>query len=87
MYLRDKIKLTAKVYRDNLSTVDPMTALLGKTIAAVAIEYGTVPQKTKFESTYAQIVSVEEDDEEGVESWTINGLFERNDFRIIMTTK
>jgi len=82
-----KIKFTAKVYRDNIATVDPMTLMLGKTIGALAIEYGTAPQKVKFGSTYAQITSIEEDDEEGVESWTISGLFERNDFTITLSTK
>jgi len=82
-----KIKFTAKVYRNNLSTIDPMTLLLGKTIAGIDVTYGTAPQKVTFASTYAQINTVEEDDEEGVESYTINGLFERNDFRVILSTK
>lgn len=82
-----KIKFTAKVYRDNLATLDPMTAMLGKTIGTLEIEYGIVPQKVKYSSTYAQITSIEEDDEEGVETYTISGLFERNDFRIVMSTK
>ena len=82
-----KIKFTAKVYRDNLSTVDPMTLLLGKTIAAIEVTYGTAPQKVTYASSYAQINTVEEDDEEGVESYTINGLFERNDFTVTLSTK
>jgi hypothetical protein len=64
-----------------------MTLLLGKTIAGIEVTYGTAPQKVTFASTYAQINTVEEDDEEGVESYTINGLFERNDFRVILSTK
>lgn len=80
-----KIKWTAKVYRDVLATVDPMTALLGKTIAAITFEYGTAPQKVKFDMTYCQITDIEQDDEEGVETWTLSGLCERNNFTITLT--
>lgn len=82
-----KIKWTAKVYRDVLATVDPMTALLGKTIAAVTFEYGTAPQKVKFDMTYCQITDIEQDDEEGVETWTLSGLCERNNLTITLSTK
>ena len=82
-----KINFTAKVYRDNLTTVDPMTLMLGNTGAAITIEYGTAPQKLKYNMTYAQITKIEDDDEEGVDTWTISGIAERNDFSIVMTTK
>ena len=82
-----KIKGTFKVYKELPSTLDPETALMGKTISTFAIEYGTVPQKIKFSSSYAQIVSIDPDDENGVETWTLGVLFERNDFTITVTTK
>lgn len=82
-----KIKFTANVYRDNLSTVDPSALLTAQTRAAVTVEFGALPQKTKYNMTYAQITEIEDDEEEGVDTWTISGLAERNDFSIVFTTK
>lgn len=82
-----KISWSAKVYKDIPSVVDPETALTTKSIAAWAIEYGTVPQKVKFASTYGQITEVSHSDESGVETWDLKGIFERNDFTITVSTK
>jgi len=82
-----KIKWTAKVYKDIPATVDPETALLNKTIGAFTIEYGTVPQKVSFNSTYSQITGIKHDEEDGVECWTLEGLFERNHFTVVVSTK
>ncbi len=82
-----KIKWKAKVYKDTI--VDPEHALLNPTdhIAAVTIEYGAVPQKYKWTSAYGQITNISNSDESGVETWDLEGLFERNDFTITLSTK
>lgn len=81
-----EIKWKAKVYRDIPGVVDPLTALTGKTIAALTVEYGAVPQKIKMDSQYTQITNIDNSDEEGVETWDIEGICARNDFRLVLTT-
>lgn len=81
-----KIAFTAKVYKLLPSVVDPETALLNKTTGAITIEWGTAPQKIKFTGTYAQITDIDHDDEDAVETWTLKGIFQRNDFSIVLTT-
>jgi hypothetical protein len=82
-----KIKWKAKAYKELPATCDPETALLGKTLGAVTIEYGAVPQKYKWTSAYGQITNITNSDEAGVETWDLEGLFERNDFTITLNTK
>lgn len=82
-----KIKWKAKVYKDLPATVDPETALLNKTLAALTIEWGTAPQKVKFSGDYAQINEIDHSDESGVECWDLSGSFVRNDFTIRLSTK
>lgn len=82
-----KIKWNMKVYQDIPSVVDPETALFGKTSAALTVEYGAIPQKLKWASTKAQIIDVEHNDEGGVSTWTLSGIFVENNFVHTLTTK
>jgi hypothetical protein len=84
IFSKRKIKWKAKIYKD--TTVDPETALLGKTIAAVTFDFGVIPQRHSFSSSYGQITNISNSDEGGVETWDIEGIFERNDFTIIQYT-
>jgi hypothetical protein len=84
IFLKRKIKWKAKCYKD--TTVDPETALLGKTIAAVTFDFGVIPQRHSFSSTYGQITNISTSDEGGIETWDLEGIFERNDFTIIQYT-
>lgn len=85
------IKWKAKVYRDVVATLgtglDPYSLMLGKTITAMSIACGAAPQKVTFASTYTQITDVDHDDDNGIETWTLSGLCERNDFTVTLTTK
>jgi len=82
-----KFKFNFKVYQDVPGTVDPETALHGKTTGALTITYGTVPQSMSWASTMAQFTDVEHNDEGGVSTWTISGIMQQNNFTHTLTTK
>ncbi len=86
LFSKRKIKWKAKVYKD--ITVDPEHALLNPTdhIAAVTFDFGVIPQRVSFSSIYGQITNISNSDESGVETWDIEGLFERNNLTIIQYT-
>jgi hypothetical protein len=81
-----KIKWTATVYMDLPSTVNPETALLGRTEGAITIAYGTAPNKITFDMDYAQITGIEFADEGGVQVWNLSGQANRNHFTVALDT-
>jgi hypothetical protein len=81
-----KIKWTATVYMDLPSTVNPETALLGRTEGAITIAYGTAPNKITFDMDYAQITGIDFADEGGVQVWNLSGQANRNHFTVAFDT-
>jgi hypothetical protein len=82
-----KIKGSFKVYKELPATCDPFTAMRGNSIGSFALVYGTVPQKVGWTSTYCQLVSCKDSDENGIETWDIECIFVRNDLTVTVYTK
>lgn len=74
------IKWTAKVYRD--TTAIATTPLLARTIGGISVAWGAVPNKITVSTTKAQITSVKEGDQNGVETYEISGICVDNDLAV-----
>lgn len=74
------VKWTAKVYKDTLAIAT--TPLLAGTLGTISVAWGTVPNKITVSTTKAQITSVKDGDQNGVETYELSGICVDNDLAI-----
>lgn len=74
------VKWTAKVYKDTLA-IAPV-ALLARTIGAISVAWGAVPNKITVSTTKAQITKVSDGDQNGVETYELEGICVDNNLAI-----
>uniref|UniRef100_A0A6M3MDG2 Tail protein n=1 Tax=viral metagenome TaxID=1070528 RepID=A0A6M3MDG2_9ZZZZ len=76
-----KAKFTYKVYRDVTGTTDPPADLLALTSGTLSLVYGG-SNNIRVVCGYSQITKVAPSEENGVQTYDIEGQLNRNDFKI-----
>ena len=76
-----KVKFTAKCYREITATVDPESAMFALTEGAINVSW-YISNEIQILSGYSQITKVSPSEENGVQTWDIEGQLNRNDFII-----
>jgi hypothetical protein len=76
-----KAKFTCKVYRDVTTTTDPPADLLALTSGALNLTYGA-DDNIVVQCGYSQITKVTPSEENGVQTYDLEGQLNRNDFKI-----
>lgn len=76
-----KIKMTAKVYMDLQTSLDPIAALEAQTLGAVQLYWGS-SSEIKIDAGYSQIVDVKRSDQNGKTTFDLSLQLNRNDFSL-----
>lgn len=79
-----KAKWTAKVYHD--TTVNPITALLARTLGTISIAWGTAPNKFTISTTKAMITEVKKSEDNGITTYDLSGILVDNNISIAIDT-
>jgi len=75
-----EIKFTGKVYRDVTGTTSPSSALRAGTAAATSFSWGS--GECILRSNYTQITKCVPTEENGIQTWDLEGICQRNHFEI-----
>jgi len=76
-----KIKFTGKFYRDITTTTDPQAAMFALTEGLTSFSWSTT-NGIVVAATYTQITKVTSSDENGCQTYDVEGQCNRNDFKI-----
>lgn len=76
-----KAKFTCKVYRDVTGTTNPPADLLALTSGALSLVYGA-SNNIRVVCGYSQVTKVTPSEENGIQTYDIEGQLNRNDFKI-----
>jgi len=76
-----ELKISCKAYREITTTADPEASLYNLTTGALRV-WWDADNDVKIDGGYMQIIDVKPSDENGVETWDIEGILQRNDLTI-----
>lgn len=77
-----KAKITVKFYKEPAATFDVYTAFLTQSTSAISVAWGAAPQKFTFSFPTVQMNAPKVDEQNGVETYTVEGVIIDNSMSI-----